>query len=111
MITGIAAWLVTKGVGEKFARPLVIGGMVVAALVALTVLKSCYDHSVVENANNKANAEFREKQLEVERELGAEKDARDAADEAGVAAEQEKVDEAEADGRTAADDVWGSMWD
>lgn len=110
MSAGVVAWLISKGVPEQFARPLLILTIVLAAIPLLLAIKGCYDRSVVEDATNKSNAEFRENQIEIERELGGEKDRRDTADAAEVAAEEEKVDEAEADGRSAADDVWRCMW-
>lgn len=57
MITTITAWLIKKGVGEQFAKPLIFAFLALVASGALLGLKSCYDSSVVENAVNEANIE------------------------------------------------------
>lgn len=57
MITTIATFLISKGVGEQFAKPLAFVGIALVALPILLGLKSCYDSSVVESAVNGANVE------------------------------------------------------
>lgn len=66
------------------------------------------DRKAVEAATNAGNAQFRAKQVTAERTAGAAKDARDSSDAAESNTLQEKIDAAEANGSSAADDVWGS---
>lgn len=69
------------------------------------------DRAAIENATGKANAEFRERQIEVERAAGSDKDDRDAADQAAQRDLEKELDDAEKSGDSAADDVWaGGLW-
>ena len=70
------------------------------------------DREAVAEDRDKANAEFTKKQLDAERVAGAAKDARDA----DAAREQKElndaIENADRDGRSAADDVWnGGLFD
>lgn len=57
MITMLAGWLAPM-VGQKLAKPIAWAAVIIAAVSALALLKTCYDNSVIENAVNEANAEF-----------------------------------------------------
>lgn len=72
MIGFLAKQLMGLGVGEKLARLLVWVGLVIVAIPTLLLLKSCYDNSVIENATNKANAEFAERKDEATGEADVE---------------------------------------
>lgn len=93
--------------------------LVVAVALLLMVVRLLWgafdyfnDRDAVERATNEANAEFNERQVEVEREVGADKAARDKADAAAQDDLQEEVDEADRNGDSAADSVWnGGLFD
>lgn len=114
MIGAISAWLAGMGLSESISRKVAVGVLIVGVALLVAVSGALWlhfhDKGVIEADRAEANAEFRGRQVEAEREAGAAKHARDAAD----AAEQDEmegmVDEAQADGRSAADDVWQWLW-
>lgn len=103
MIGLIAAGLAKAGVAEKLARPLAIAGLVVAALVALAILKGCYDRSVIENATNEANAEFAQDKDEATGEADMGSADRRADHAATIRRTEELIDEALEKGCVVAD--------
>lgn len=70
------------------------------------------DREAVAEDRAEANAEFTEKQLKAERDAGANKRARDAADAQTQKETDNAIDQADRDGRSAADDLWnGGLFD
>lgn len=55
------AWLISLGVSEKWARPLLVALAVILLVTSSVVLKSCYDKGVVEKHEQKATIEVLEK--------------------------------------------------
>lgn len=92
--------LAAKLVGPKFAKPFVIGGLIIFAALALWGLKSCYDSSVIENARNRGNVEALELKAKAD-ETAARARVQDQARATTEAAElKETIDEAVAEGRS-----------
>lgn len=104
---------------RKFALPGFILAAALALLLGLGLFKAGWaafdwfnDREAVEQDRRAANAEFAEKQLEAERGAGAAKRSRDARDAKTQEGLDDEVDEANRDGRSAADDVWnGGLFD
>lgn len=102
------------GVPARLA-PWVAGIAAIALLWALWGAWQAFewfnDREAIEDATNASNAEFREKQLEVEREVGRDKAARDSANDDHDREMEGTIDDARANGSTAADDLWnGGLW-
>lgn len=70
------------------------------------------DRKAIQADRNAANANFKNRQVEAERKAGAAKRARDREDQSNIDKLEGRVDEANKQGGTAADDVWtGGLWD
>lgn len=118
----IIAMLVRAGLSQGRAAALApwVAGMALIALVAAlwavsAPVRGLIDHfndrKAVEEATNAANAEFRERQLEVEREAGHAKAGRDSANDRHQQELEDLIDDARANGTTAADDAWNNgLW-
>ena len=110
------------GVPASAARRFAPAGFVIALLALLAAFYGMFrvgwavfdwwnDRDAVEQATNASNAEFRERQLEVERKAGDDKDKRDAADRAAQQDLEGKLDDANQAGDSGADTVWnGGLW-
>ena len=110
------------GVPVQPARRLAPWAFVFALLLALAATWGLFrvgwavfdwwnDRAAIEDATGKANAEFRERQLEAERKAGDAKDTRDAADAAAQRDLEKELDDADKAGSSGADAVWnGGLW-
>lgn len=111
--------LVRLGVGESWAKYLAPVALVIAVLVACAALWGAFqawdaadDRRAVEVAQAKAQAKIQAKQIAAERNASAAKARRDREDAAQQSKMEDRVDEANRHGGTAADDVWnGGLWD
>lgn len=86
---------------------------ILAVLAALAVFKLAWplfdwfnDREAVAEDRQKSNAEFTGKQLDAERAAGADKRERDAREAQERKELDDAIDQADRDGRSAADDLW-----
>jgi hypothetical protein len=112
----------TAGVPASAARRLAPLGFAIALLALLAAFYGLFragwavfdwwnDRGAVEDATGKANADFTQRQIKVERKGGADKNARDAADAGAQRDLQEDLDDASDAGDSGADAVWtGGLW-
>jgi len=106
--------LVLPGATARKFAPLGFGLACILALLAVwAVFKLAWpvfdwfnDREAVAEDRAEANAEFTEKQLDAERAAGADKRSRDADDAQTQKELTDAIDQADRDGRSAADDVW-----
>ena len=61
MFAGLALKLIGFGVPKKLAMPLIWGVLIVAAIAALFILKSCYDSSIIKQDRLESNNRVLEK--------------------------------------------------
>lgn len=118
-MTAIIALFARWGAGTRLSRILawVVAG--IAAIALLWLLGLIFgafdwwdDRQAVQADRATGNADFRERQLEAERDAGAAKEARDSAEAAKQEQLKDLVDEAQSNGGSAADDVWDNgLWD
>lgn len=107
------------GTARKYAPFGFALACILALLAGLALFKLAWpvfdwfnDREAVAEDRDKANAEFTKKQLDAERAAGATKDARDAETARQQKELNDAIDQADRDGRSAADDAWnGGLFD
>lgn len=91
------AWLALQLaplVGQRFARGAALALLVVALLIAIGGVKSCYDSGVIEDWTRDANNDFIERQADAEDEAEAESAERTEDHQKRVKTTEELIDEA-----------------
>lgn len=109
----------TPQTARRFALPGFILAACLAGLLAFGLFKLGWgifdwfnDREAIQQDRREANAEFAGKQIDAERAAGAGKHARDTAESETQEGLENEVDDADRNGRSAADDLWnGGLFD